>query len=196
MFTLFLVVIFVVILAYFTMYTWNKLVSATQYTKTAWEELDALFSQRYQVLAKLIRKIVSFTNREQNLAQKLIDYRYAAILIQEKGGDRSFSESKITSAIPEVCDLLKKYPELKDDKTMVDLVEELLSVTDQIQVSVRLYNKTATMINELIKTFPASIIADIWHFSSLSLISIQEAALPDIKTLIGNTSVDENKKEA
>ena len=195
MFTLLLVVIFVAILAYYTMYTWNKLASATQYTKTAWEELDALLSQRYQVLAKLIRKIVSFTNREQNLAQKLIDYRYAAVLIQEKGGDRSFSENKITSAIPDICELFKKYPELKKDKTMVSLVEELLSVTDQIQASIRLYNKTATMINELIKTFPSSIIADIWRFSPLSLIAIQETTLPDINVLIDKPSDNENKKK-
>ena len=195
MLTLLLVIIFVGILAYYTMYTWNKLASATQYTKTAWEELDALLSQRYQILAKLIRKIVSFTNREQNLAQKLIDYRYAAVLIQEKGGDRSFSENKITSAIPEVCELFKKYPELKNDKTMVGIVEELLDVTNQIQSSIRLYNKTANMINSLVKTFPASIIADIWHFSPLSLIAIQETVLPDINTVLGKTSPEESKKK-
>ena len=197
MFTLILVIIFIAVLGYFGLYTYNKLASASQYIHTAWNELDALLSQRYQILADLIHKLANFTNREQSLVQKLIDLRYTALLLQKKGADRSFQENMITSAIPDVCALLKKYPELKDDKAFMDSLKDLVSISNQIQVAIRLYNKTAKMINDLVQTFPASLIADMWHFTSQDLIAIQDAELPDIDHLgeVPAEKEDEQQKE-
>ena len=197
MFTLILVLAFVAVLGYFGLYTYNKLASASQYIQTAWGELDVLLSQRYQILADLIRKIANFTNREQSLVQKLIDLRYTALLLQKKGADRSFQENMITAEVPEVCSLLKKYPELKEDKAFMDSLRDLVSISNQIQAAIRLYNKTAKLINDLVQNFPASLVADMWHFTSQDLIEIQDVVLPNIDHLGEQPAATENteKKE-
>ena len=194
MFTVVLVIVFIVVLAYFGLYTYNKLASATQYIHTAWDELDVLLSQRYEILGNMIRKTASFTNREQNLVQKLIDLRYTALLLQKKGANRSFQENMITAEIPHLCELLVKYPELKDDKAFMGTLKDLIAVTNQIQAAIRLYNKTAKMINDLVETFPASLIADMWHFTSMDLVELQEVTLPDVNHL-GEKQEEEKKKE-
>ena len=193
MFTWLLVLIFIAILGYFGLYTYNKLASASQYIRTAWDELDVLLTQRYQILGETIRKVANFTNREQALVQKLIDLRYTALLLQKKGGNRSFQENMITAEIPNICDLLKKYTELKDDKQMMNLLKELISITEHIQVAIRLYNKTAQLINSLIQTFPASLIADMWHFTSVNPIEFQDVALPNLDSSNEATSTSEEK---
>ena len=190
MFTWLLVLIFIAILGYFGLYTYNKLANATQYIRTAWGELDVLLTQRYQILGETIRKVASFTNREQSLVQKLIDLRYTALLLQKKGGNRSFQENMITAEIPSLCDLLKKYPELRNDKQMMNLLKELLSVTEHIQAAIRLYNKTAQLINSLIQTFPASLIADMWHFTRVDLIEFQDVALPTFTSLEQGATIE------
>lgn len=193
MFTSLLVIVFIVILAYFSLYTYNKLAAATQYISTAWEELDGLLSHRYAVLAALIRKINSVTNREQTLVQKLIDVRYTAMLLQKRGADRSFQENSISTSVSDLCDLLKKYPQLKEDQQMIDLLKEFIAVTDQIQHATRLYNKTAAMINNLADTFPASLIADMWHFKRVDPVSFQETLLPDLDQLIKESNQKEKE---
>lgn len=195
MFTFVLVIVFIVVLAYFGLYTYNKLANATQYLHTAMDELDGLLSQRYEILGNVIRKTAGFTNREQSLVQKLIDLRYTALLLQKKGADRSFQENMITAEIPTLCELLIKYPELKDDKAFMGALKDLISVTNQIQAAIRLYNKTAKMINDLVETFPASLIADMWHFTAMDLVKIQEVALPDVNHLGEKQAKEDKKKE-
>ncbi|MBP5160842.1 MAG: LemA family protein [Alphaproteobacteria bacterium] len=195
MFTLVLVLVFVAVLGYFGLYTYNKLASASQYIQTAWGELDVLLSQRYQILADLIRKIANFTNREQSLVQKLVDLRYAALLLQKKGADRSFQENMITAAVPDVCALLKKYPELKEDKPFMDSLKDFVSISNQILASIRLYNKTAKLINDLVQTFPTSLVADMWHITSQDLIAIQDVVLPDVDHLGEQPQAENTEKK-
>ena len=79
--------------------------------------------------------------------------------------------------------VVENYPQLKSDKTFAGLMDELAGTENRISVARRDYNDAVQSFNTRIKTFPTSIIAGMFGFSSKEYFRVEEGAkqVPAVK---------------
>ena len=56
--------------------------------------------------------------------------------------------------------LMESYPELKSSENYLELQKSILDVEEHLQAARRLYNSNISILNQLIVTFPASMVAN------------------------------------
>jgi LemA protein len=71
--------------------------------------------------------------------------------------------------------VVERYPDLKADKSMAALMEELTSTENKISFARQAYNDAVTAYNIQRETFPSNFIANTFNFQEASLFEVTEA---------------------
>ena len=74
------------------------------------------------------------------------------------------ANTELDSAISRLLVVVENYPELKADTQFINLQDELAGTENRISVARQDYNNAAKEYNTKIQSFPASIIAGLFHF--------------------------------
>lgn len=96
---------------------------------------------------------------------------------------RGEANNELSGALSRLLVVVENYPQLKSDKTFAGLMLELAGTENRISVARRDYNDAVQSFNTRIKTFPTSIIAGMFGFSSKEYFRAEEGAkqVPAVK---------------
>ena len=92
--------------------------------------------------------------------------------IKQKGQAENFLSSTLRSLFA----VVENYPNLKADKQMLSLQEQLTSTENKISFSRNNYNDWVTNLNKAVEQFPTNIIAQTFGFKKEELFEIEDAA--------------------
>ena len=59
---------------------------------------------------------------------------------------------------------MERYPELKANETFIKTMDSVNTYQNQVRMSQMVYNDSVTKFNQLIRQFPDSIVASLFHF--------------------------------
>lgn len=76
------------------------------------------------------------------------------------------AESGLTSALAKFAMVVEAYPELRADRTIRQLSDALAATEKRIGVCRKAFNDAAASHNEVLKHFPASLVASACGFSA------------------------------
>lgn len=135
-----------------------------QNIKTQWSNLKTEYQRRYDLVLNLVETVKSFKKHEKETLTEVIKARSmlnfkGSISKQVKtmgGLDNLFSKLAV---------VFEKYPELKANEQHNILMEELRTTEDRINVARTDFNDIVREYNLGVKTFPSSIIANIFSFT-------------------------------
>ena len=118
--------------------------------------IDVALTKRYDVLTKMIEVVKGYTKHEKEIMFKIVELR-SNMTIAEK--------SKVNEAMNENFDkiniLVENYPNLKASDNFKTLQKAIIDVEEHLQAARRLYNSNVSAYNELLLSFPSSIIASL-----------------------------------
>jgi len=80
------------------------------------------------------------------------------------------AESGLNSALGKFAMVVDAYPELKADRTLMQLNEKLSSTETAIAVARREFNDAVTLHNDCLRKFPASLVANACGFTPAGLL--------------------------
>lgn len=140
--------------------------------------IDVALTKRYDMLTKMYQVTKGYAKHEQETLQKVISMRkpQANSSILEK---EEYSK-ELNSAIKELNVVVERYPELKADKNFGKLQEAVSDVEDQLQASRRIYNSNVSIYNQLIVSFPKSIVANMHGFTKRDFFQAEETKKQDV----------------
>ena len=69
--------------------------------------------------------------------------------------------------------LAEKYPDIKADSTMNNLMEELKSTENKVSFARQAYNDAVMMYNNATEVFPSNVIAGMFHFTQATLFEVE-----------------------
>lgn len=176
-------VLFIVIILY-TVIAYNNLTRKKNNVTNAFGSIDAMLKKRFDLIPNLVATVQQYARHEEETFTKITALRtkgYDTLTNDEKAEfDRNF-----TAASRSFFMVAENYPQLRASENFMQLQRTLNETEEQLSASRRTYNATVTDYNNAVMTFPSNIIANLFSFTKLEVLTIPEAerAVPNVKNL-------------
>ena len=179
---IYLFIIPVLILLAWLIVIYNRLVRDRNRVKTAWSDIDVQLKRRYDLIPKLVSAVEQYARYEQSTLQTIIEVRSRASQV-EKADEKAPLENLLASGLGKLMALVEDYPELKADRSFLQLQNDLSDIENHIQYARRYYNGAVRNLNTRVETFPDLIVARPFGFTPqpfFELDSADESKSPEI----------------
>jgi LemA protein len=174
-------IILAVVLVYFIM-TYNSLVSIKNNVEKAWANIDVLLKQRNDELPKLVDTCKVYMAHESQTLEKVISARMGVDAARETHDVDGLSkaESVMTQSLGGLFAVAEGYPDLKADRTFINLQQRITGLENQIADRREFYNDSVNNNNVRIAQFPDLIVAALFNFERKEMLRFASAELKDV----------------
>ncbi|HEY3141324.1 MAG TPA: LemA family protein [Acidimicrobiales bacterium] len=159
-----ILLVLVVLVAGYVMFTYNGLVSLRNRIENAWAQIDVQLKRRYDLIPNLVETVKGYASHEKDTLDRVIQARNAGMGASGPQ-EQAQAENVLTGALKSVFALSEAYPDLKANQNFIQLQEELTGTEGRIAYARQFYNDTVYRYNTKIQSFPANMLANSFKFS-------------------------------
>lgn len=167
-----------------TISIYNGLVSRRNRFKNAFAQIDVQLKRRYDLIPNLVNTARAYLKHESGTLEKVIKARNQAVSANRRASEHPedpeamknllSSESALGGAMGRLLVTVERYPNLKADKTIGSLMEELTSTENKIAFARQAYNDAVMTYNTQTEVFPNIIFAGLFGFKKAVLFEITD----------------------
>jgi LemA protein len=172
-----LVIIGAIVVAFIGIF--NRFAQLRNEVKNAWAGIEVQLRRRHDLIPNLVETAKGYLKHEQTTLENVIKARQQAIDVSGVK-DKMQAENMLTQSLRSLFAVAENYPNLKADKTMMSLQNELTSTENKVSFSRNNYNDWVTKLNRYIDSFPSNIIANLFHYEKAELFEIEDAAVREV----------------
>src|SRR3989344_164960 len=176
-----LIIIIVIAVILWFVFTYNGLVRRRYRVKEAWSDIDVQLKRRYDLIPNLVETVKGYAIHEKEAFENVTKARAMALgaqTINEKGK----AENMLSSALKSIFAIAEAYPQLRAIESFVKLQDELSDTENKIQAARRFYNGNVMDYNTKIETFPTKLISGTFGFGKEEFFQLeQEEAKEPVK---------------
>jgi len=175
-----LVILVVLVIALIGMY--NGLVLLRNRFKNAFAQIDVQLKRRYDLIPNLVETAKGYMKHERETLEAVVKARNVALgaanAARNDPADPNAmkgllnAEAALQSSVARMMLVVERYPELKADKSMAALMEELTSTENKVAFARQAYNDAVTAYNIKRETFPTVVVAGMFGFQTAQLFEI------------------------
>lgn len=161
---------------------YNRLVALRNRFKNAFAQIDVQLKRRYDLIPNLVETAKGYIKHERETLEAVVSARNQASSARAGAaaspGDPDAmkgllgAETALTGALGRLMAVVEAYPDLKADKQMSQLMEELTSTENKVAFSRQSYNDSVMVYNTACQTFPNVLIANPMGFKQAMLFEI------------------------
>ena len=168
-----LAIIFVLAMVIIGVY--NNLVGLNERVNEAWSDITVQLKYRADLIPNVVETVKGYAKHEKETFQMVTEAR-SAVMGAKTVKQAAEAENAMQGALGRIFAIAEAYPELKANTNFQTLQTQLQDVEDKIQAARRFYNSGAKELNTKIKTFPASLINNLFgHFKKRDYFEVAEA---------------------
>ena len=168
-------IVVAVILLWFII-TSNSLNKAIVKIDEADSGIDVALTKRYDVLTKMLDTVKGYAKHEKEVIIETIKLR-KGMTMEEKNE----ANTKMNEAFSKLNVVAENYPELKASENFAVLQQSNADVEEHLQAARRLYNANVSSFNQMIVTFPISIVAGMKKLTKKEFFEAEESKKADLK---------------
>ena len=137
---------------------YNGLIALRNDIDKAWANIDVLLKQRHDELPRLVAVCQGYMQYERETLQRLTEARarYASAYSVEQKAQAS---GAVTSSVQQVFMAAENYPELKANKSFLELQKRITELENQIADRREFFNDAINLFNTRLQQMPDSLIA-------------------------------------
>ncbi len=174
----------IVIIGFFVVGIYNRLISLKNRVQNAWGQIDVQLQRRYDLIPNLVETVKGYMEYEKGTLEAVVQARSQAMAaresIQKEGGAPSGgaikellgAEAALTGSLGNIFALAENYPELRASENMKELQEELRTTENKVAFSRQSYNDQVMLYNTEQEQFPAAIFAGMFGHKLADLFEI------------------------
>jgi LemA protein len=177
-----IILIPVVLLFFYVIGAYNRLVGLRNRFKNAYAQIDVQLKRRYDLIPNLVETAKGYLQHERGTLEAVIAARNAAASANtaaaQNPGDPSAmkalggAEAALTGTLGRLFALAEAYPDLKANQTMGRLMEELTSTENKVAFARQAYNDSVMTYNTARESFPTNLVASTFNFAPAELFVI------------------------
>lgn len=171
--TTFIILIIVAVLVVAVIVIYNGLVAIKNQVANAWKQIDVQLKRRHDLIPNLVNATKDYMKYEQETLNKVISARNQAVSATNTH-DAIAAENSLTGAVSKLFALMENYPDLKAQKNVADLTEELRGTENKIAFARQHYNDSVMTMNTKVQTFPANMVAGMFGFKEAEYFEVPE----------------------
>ncbi len=177
-----IIIVFVLILlVFFVIAKYNKLVTLRQKVRNAWSQIDVQLQRRFDLIPNLIETVKGYMEHESGVLEKIAELRTSWANAQTVA-DKVNLDNQLSESLKTIMAVAENYPDLKANQNFMSLQNELTNTEDKISYSRQFYNDIVTKFNTELEVFPTNIIASIFGFKAEELFKVDsEEARKNVK---------------
>jgi len=163
---------------------YNQLVSLRNRFKNAFSQIDVQLTRRHELIPNLVETAKAYMAHERGTLEDVIKARNQAITAQKAAaanpGDAEAikgligAETALTGTLGRLFALSESYPDLKADKTMASLMEELSSTENKVAFSRQAFNDSVMTYNTYREQFPNNMVSNGFGFKEAQLFELED----------------------
>lgn len=138
--------------------------------------IDVALTKRYDVLTKMLDIAKGYAKHEKETLFETIKLRKDMTM-----AEKSEANNKMSDAFGKINALAEGYPELKSSENFKALQLSVSDVEEHLQAARRLYNANISSYNQMIVSFPTSIIAGMKGLTKKDFFVADDAKKEDVK---------------
>ena len=173
----------VVVLVMVVVGIYNKLVTLRNRFKNAFAQIDVQLKRRYDLIPNLVETAKGYMKHERETLEAVIKARNVASAAVDKAsanpGNASAmqsllgAETALGGALGRLLVTVERYPDLKANQQMSQLMEELTSTENKIAFARQAYNDAVMTFNTQREVFPNVMFAGMFGFEAAVLFEIK-----------------------
>lgn len=169
-----IVIVVVLLIAYISIR--NNISRTLVKIEEAFAGIDVALQKRYDVLTKMLDVVKAYTKYEKETILEVIKVRQGMNMDEKADADKKMSEefSKISL-------VAENYPELRSSDNYKTLQQAIADTEEHLQAARRMYNSNVSRLNQLLVTFPSSMIASSMGVTKQAFYEVEEAKKEDVK---------------
>lgn len=165
----------IAVLVLWAVFSYNGLVRLREQVENGWRQIDVQLKRRHDLIPNLVNTVKGAMEFEKETLSKVIEARSRAVsagTVQEKGAAENF----LTQALGRLFALVESYPDLKSNKNILELQEELTSTENRVGFARQFYNDLVARFNTKQSVFPDMLIASAFGFKKADYFQAEQAA--------------------
>ncbi|WP_298342270.1 LemA family protein [uncultured Algibacter sp.] len=173
-----LIIIAIVVLG---IYSWAKGFNntAVEYeadAKTAWSNVESAYQRRADLIPNLVATVKGYAAHEKETLEGVIKARSEATkttidagnLTPEKMAQFQQAQQGLSGALSRLLVTVERYPDLKADKSFLELQSQLEGTENRINVSRDRFNEKVNIYDKFTTKFPGKLLASLFGFEEMA----------------------------
>src|SRR4030067_2745891 len=176
-----IILILIVIIVFYLIALFNRLVRLRNQTDTSWHQIDVQLQKRADLVPNLVETVKGYAAHERGVFESVTQARsqwQKATTV----GEKAEATNMLTGALKSLFAVAENYPELKANQNFLMLQEELAGIEGKIAYARQFYNDSTMSYNNAQQTFPANLFARNFGFNPREYFQVEEAkkAVPKV----------------
>ena len=166
---------------------YNRLIRLKNGIANAFGQIDVQLKRRYDLIPNLVEAAKKYLQHEQETLEAVIAARNQARSASDRVASRpgqadavialAAAEQTLGGSLGRLFALAEAYPDLKADKTIRELSEELTSTENKVGFARQAYNDAVLDYNNAQGQFPALLVARMFGFVPSAMLQATENAV-------------------
>lgn len=176
--------IVVVLIAFWGISTYNKLVSMDENVNTQWANVETSYQRRSDLIPNLVATVKGYATHERQTLEAVMAARSQATQVKidpsnctpQQLAAYQKAQGDVTSALGKLLAITENYPQLKANENFLELQSQLEGTENRISVARRDFNNAAQTYNTTLRRFPTNIVASMGGFEKHNYFEAQAGA--------------------
>lgn len=168
-------VVIIVILAIWSISSYNGLVTVRADTKTAWADVESSYQRRNDLIGNLVKTVQGAADFEKGTLTAVIEARAKATSVTVDPSNISpeqleqFQQAQagVSGALSRLLVSVERYPDLKANQNFLALQSQIEGTENRINVARDRYNAAANTYDKKKHSFPTVIFASLFGFEDM-----------------------------
>lgn len=179
---LLIIIIIAVLVAFYAVSIYNKLVRLRNLVQEGWSSIDVMLKKRHDLIPNLVETVKGYATHERSTLDSVIQARASAVNANNLH-DKEAAEKNLSQAMMNLMAVAEQYPDLKANANFQQLQSELSNIEGDIEKARRYYNGTVRENNTAVESFPSNIVANMYKFEKAQFFELQNAAEREVPTV-------------
>ena len=161
---------------------YNRLVALKNRVGNAFSQIEVQLKRRYDLIPNLVETAKAYLKHERETLEAVIAARNQAMGAMKSASPTdtgslealSKAELGLTGTLGRLMVVSENYPELKADRNMAQLTEELSSTENKVAFARQAYNDSVMTYNTSIQSFPNNVLAGMFKFDEAKSFEVED----------------------
>lgn len=164
-----IIIMFVAVILILTFYTiglYNKLIDARNRVEDRFTQIEIELRKKAEYIPKLTEIINIYTKHEEKIINEVINVK-SKLDKANKVNDVIKASKQVNDSINKIYSLKETYPELKKNKYMQSIENNIEDIEDRINYARTFYNDAVLNYNNIRCEFPSNLVAQVFKFKEI-----------------------------